>query len=105
MNIIEAMKSGKRFRKGHRKFDYKINSHWEKDVPPSLHECKDHEWIKSKYFDLEDLLSDDWEIEEEKIEITKSQLDKFFDAMAVHAGNGIYSLKRDQMTEYLGFKE
>ena len=56
MNLIEAIKSGKRFkRKAYSKF----------------HKCDD---TCSEGFTRTEVLADDWEIENEKIEITKDQL-------------------------------
>lgn len=61
MTLIEAIKSGKRFRK--------INDQGEKRwqaIGPIDHSC-------GIVFRVEDILSE-WEIEEEKIEISKNQL-------------------------------
>lgn len=57
MNIIEAVKSGKRFK---RKQDHK---YWE---PMSN--------FYTLYLDAIAILADDWEIDEDKVEITRSQL-------------------------------
>lgn len=59
MTIIEAIKSGKRFkRRG------QDNLMWSGPNPISI------------TIDVKSLLSDDWEVEEKKVEITKAQLTK-----------------------------
>lgn len=58
MNIIEAMKSGNRFKRK----SYLLFHSCRKDCPLQ--------------FSREEVLADDWEIEEEKRQITKSQLEK-----------------------------
>ncbi len=60
MDIISAIKSGKRFR---RKLssDSEFNSRWYK--------------AEGQVWNSFDILSDDWEIEEEKITISKSDFD------------------------------
>lgn len=64
MNIIEAIKSGKNIR---RKVDACFRS-------PKVWEVKVHAGIITYHFDKEDLLADDWEVEEEKIPITLSDV-------------------------------
>lgn len=58
MNIIEAVKSGK-------KFKIRTCSFW-RDT------CESH------MYSAEELLSDDWEVEEKKVEVTKQQLFQAF---------------------------
>jgi hypothetical protein len=60
MTIIEAIKSGKRFRRKNQQTYYNKFGHW--DAPIG--------WI----FSADDVLADDWEVEEKKVEITKAQL-------------------------------
>ena len=57
MRIQEAIKSGKRFRELEYHKDWIISSH-----------------MKNVWFHRDQILSENWEIEEEKIEITKFQL-------------------------------
>jgi hypothetical protein len=61
LNIIDAVKSGKRFR---RKLPYK-QTHWYENESPLL----------LVGFNRENILATDWEIEERKIEITESEFD------------------------------
>lgn len=65
MNIIEAIKSGKRFR---RHADIPGTKRW---LGP-LNEQKD--W--DTYFQLWDILADDWEIMSEPVTITREQFDQ-----------------------------
>ncbi len=77
MNIIEAIKSGKRFKRiGRALFG---------SVQP--------------YYSLEEILASDWELEEEKAEVTKNQI---FEVLSLYAEEkiGIREALR-----HLGFKE
>lgn len=67
MNIIDAIKSGKRFHRPDGDFLRAIRA--EKCVA----EGKTLEDVELCYLNLEDLLADDWEIEEEQITLTRSQ--------------------------------
>ena len=58
MNLIEAVKSGKRFKR-------KTHTLWNDNLPDTIYE-----------FSYRSILADDWEIEERKIEITESEFDK-----------------------------
>lgn len=62
--IIKATKSGKRFRrKAHEQLGYPF-------IDLTM---EPHQWDKN-FFGWEDILADDWEIEEKKVEITESVL-------------------------------
>lgn len=69
MNIIEAVKSGKRFRR-------KTHPNYWFDRPPTDHS-----------FTIDWILADDWEIEEKKVEITQEQLR--LAVIAVHLNTGL----------------
>lgn len=66
MNIISAIKSGKRF------------THPNRSILESSEVIHVDRWIRSNQdcysFTREEILSEEWIIEEEKIEITRSQL-------------------------------
>lgn len=79
MNIIEAIKSGKRFkRKAH--FDY-----WPK---PNRN---------SHTFSLEELLADDWEVEEKQVTLTESD----FESAAARASQSFSIYNPPHICEYL----
>lgn len=84
MNLIEAVKSGKRFRRA---------------VNPKGFE---RHWMSSEadhynHVTREDIVADDWEIEERKIEITESQLNQILnEVVGTHQAGSIIciALKR-----------
>lgn len=68
MNLIEAVKSGKRFRRRSWSREFKINdipNGWHGPVYPDM--C-----LVAERFD--DLIADDWEIEEKRVEVTRKSL-------------------------------
>lgn len=95
MNIIEAWKTGKRFR--------------HKSWRPNLwfpHEEKTFV-INGIEIERDDLFRDEFEIEEEKIEITKEQFSKAFNEMLeiVKTGKMLADSPEDCLASRLGFKE
>lgn len=83
MTIIEAIKSGKRFRRGCGEF-----SKWAANG--------EFQYILRK----EDILATDWEVEEEKIEVTKEQLREAWDSFMFPQPDMFAAFARK-----LGFKE
>lgn len=92
MNLIEAIKSGKRFK-------LKRDREWHTQGQVlQIHEARS------------DLICDNWEIEEEKIEITRSQLQEAFNkcSFQIHDLSGgfpNYSCRIDLLAKELGFTE
>lgn len=94
MTIIEAVKSGKRFsRRGWRFFDPSMPS-WQ--------------YVE---FTPEDILAEDWEVLEEKITVTKAQLEKAWTHVSVSWSGNIYLDVKDvllhgfnSLAKELGFK-
>lgn len=82
LSLIEAIKSGKRFRLPNK------DCGWIKHTETSVY-----------YFRGEDIVSNDWEIEEEKIEVTREQLREAW----VHTNRGLPYF--DDFARKLGFKE
>ena len=90
MTLQEAIKSGKRFK---RPFD----AAW---IEP----------VTGYYLEGEDILADDWEIEEQKVEITKSKLADAYDkaladwtaCWSLGDKSKHYSSVLNNMTRYLG---
>lgn len=103
MNLIEAMKSGKRFKR-------KNNDKWSQCFEPKtgphtdLVGCgyfvHDGEFSSSINLYYSDLVADDWEIEEEKIELTWKQIEN---VIANYVTDFNYDLTNAR--EDLGFKE
>lgn len=89
MTIIEAFKSG-------RKFKRKVMTRW-LQVPPD-----DRFGPSPNGYSVEDILADDWEIEEEKIELTSRQIQKvlFNERFFLHHGS-----RTVEVLKALGFKE
>jgi hypothetical protein len=82
MNLIEAVKSGKRFRRA---------------VSPKGFDQPWYGQNKSYLFEHHDILATDWEIEERKIEITESQLNQILnEVVGTHQAGSIIciALKR-----------
>jgi hypothetical protein len=77
VNLIDAVKSGKRIRRS----SWKSKDYW-----------------NPLNFDLEDILATDWEIEERKIEITESELDYIFNSLlpkpSLEKVESMYEIKR-----------
>lgn len=105
MNLIEAIKSGKRFKRP--KFEH-----------PSLRDENKYPdgWVTPNHFNYifarEDVLADDWEIEEEKIEITCNQLSKAWDKTIANYNLQYDDIKCSDLSgrfnrfkKELGFKE
>lgn len=91
MNIIEAIKSGKRFRRSNQLKDwYQASNTYANDRSIS-------NLLQS------DILADDWEIEEEKIEITKAQLKVAVNYALIHM-TGLRPI-HETIAKELGFKE
>jgi hypothetical protein len=86
MYIVEAVKTGKRFRR-------KGSSDWNE---PYSDNC-------ARDFDKHDILADDWEIEEETVEVTRSQLRKGIG----HCIRSQYPwiLEYEELFKELGFKK
>lgn len=74
MNIIEAVKSGKRIRRRGWQFVTNVS-----------------EYMAMKN---EDILSTDWEIEEKKIEITESEFDEACQSIVGHTEGAVKMLKK-----------
>lgn len=87
MNIIEAVKSGKRFRR--KSVPYVWHSEDKFYCLPGLQATG--LWSTEHTLSKEDLTADDWEIEEKKVEITKSQLtDAYF--RSTKKNDGLFSI-------------
>lgn len=82
MNIIEAIKSGKPFRRKD------INMHWI--------DRKDYGDFFTVSF--ESIVLDDWEVQEKTITITESQFDEAI------AKCGVAEFRLEKLKEILGFK-
>lgn len=84
MNIIEALKSGKRFRRGKN----------EPFIHIPIEATADHDLFLSR----DDVLANDWEIEEPSARLTKSDVLRFYELGMYHAHvpNTAYSLDRDK---------
>lgn len=80
MTIQEAINSGKPIRRKSDKFWIDYNFH------------------QRFYINVEEILADDWEIEEEKIEITRSQLNAALGSYVFHASI------IENVSKALGFK-
>lgn len=92
MNIIEAMKSGKRFRR-------KEGDGWFFAVTDFIPTAGPS--IGRVVIERHDLLADDWEVEEKKVEITK---DTLANAYVASHGN-TYDIKMiDRMAKNLGLE-
>ena len=85
MNIIEAIKSGKRFRR----------TAWISRTSPSY-------WTTSRIqpltFTAEDILADDWEVEEVAVTITASRFDSAWDR-AIYGTNLHYGIVISSFTQ------
>ena len=96
MNIIEATKSGKRFR---RKIS---NSEW--ITQPSMIMLVNGRYMRY-FLGPEDILAEDWEIEEPPVSITRAKVE---DILETEIGSLIsrvnYIEIRDNILQKLGFK-
>lgn len=73
MNLIEAIKSGKRFRRSSWTHPVWLESHTEDKLNHSLD------------LQIESVIADDWEVEEVQVTITREQFDKAWsEALAAH---------------------
>ncbi len=81
MNIIDAVKSGKRIKRS----SWKSKDYW-----------------NPLNFDLEDIIATDWEIEERKIEITESEFDEII--LEVSKTCEVYHLALIKVKERLFYK-
>ena len=77
MNIIDAVKSGKKFRR-------KANC-WSWIAAETIAQC---------HFQPEDILATDWEIEERKVTITEGEFDAAWEVAERHLANPGKELKR-----------
>lgn len=86
MNIIDAVKSGKRFRR-----------------PGWFKWCQSYTTLLDTYPALngEDILADDWQIEEESVTVTRSQVEDTLDLFLGSSPQGC----RGGFLKALGFKE
>jgi len=91
MNIIEAVKSGKPFRRRSASRDERM---WYKNPPRMIDNM-------SYTIPVDDIIADDWEIQEEKIELTAEQIRKAFRK----AGYATCTPRQDVILKQLGFKE
>lgn len=91
MNIIEAVQSGKMFRRKH-------SSQWYAPFDPAINPPQMLAFYHS------DLLLDDWEVEEEKIEVTKRQLKHVFENTAFSLFDDDKTKAFDYFAKKLGFK-
>jgi hypothetical protein len=90
MNIIEAIKSGKRFRR-------KGNLKW---VHPF--DCNEGAYC----FSVNGLIAEDWEVEEKKVTITAEQLETAFNAaLRPEILTGSFYNILEELKKELGFKE
>lgn len=90
MNIIDAAKSGKKFKRKHMQAWFST--------------CVKPESLGSgAYFAWADIVHDDWEIEEEKIEITREQIKRAFKQLEsqTYFSPGQFEA---HLAELLGFK-
>jgi hypothetical protein len=72
MNFLEAMATGKRFKR--KDWAWYTTGIQQGEHVPYTAEGLSLYWIGGHHVNAEELLADDWEVEEEKIEITYSQL-------------------------------
>lgn len=82
MNIVDAIKSGKRFKRAK-------NTVWVEH-----HEAQD----LLKNIDYQALIADDWEVEEERVTITKRQLEAAWKKVIVYDS----PIVRDLLAKELG---
>lgn len=98
MNIIEAIKSGKRFRR-------RLNSMW--GAPNFWYEALSEADIANRLsrpmWAYEDLVADDWEVEQVPIAVTEAEFDAAWDkASSINsAGQWLASFK-DTLKKELG---
>lgn len=107
MNIIEAIKSGKKFKRPC--FPWQ-NWLYIPALSKIIHRVDGAHY----HCDIDDILADDWEIEEEKITITRSQLEEAWNKLfntplptQDNPNNTIQSLYREAfplLADRLGFK-
>ena len=95
MNIQAAIKSGKRFRREGRSF-----------MGPVPTTCGYIQYNDAKLSGLvklkqEDILAEDWVVEEKKIEITETEFDKAWDIMVGY----LSETDRTKLKSVLGFKD
>ena len=86
MNIIDAIKSGKRFRR-------QGNTSWYSRM------AAEYQTINISAISREDFLADDWEVESEPVTITREQFDAAWDNALLMIGT---RLDRDALAKELG---
>ncbi len=94
MNIIDAIKSGKRFKRKESGVYLSIDYHGqiEKKGQPGYH------FETDMFSFVENLLADDWEIEEDKYELTRSEL---MEAVGYSLRKGRIHISDRELDEYL----
>lgn len=102
MNIIEAIKSGKRINRKNDSTTH-INSKAIGDITLVFNRTT-QPVIETLGICVEDLLADDWEVEEEKIEVTKRQLKHVFENTAFALFDDDKTKAFDYFAKKLGFK-
>lgn len=91
MTLKEALESGKNFKR-------RIDAYY--CIP--FHDKNQH-----RSFSTNDIIADDWEIEEEKIEVTKELAIAVFDKLLIQVYNTpeYYLSDRNEFLKQLGFKD
>lgn len=103
MTLQEAIKSGKRFHRPDADFLRAIRAE------RCMEQGKSLEDVDLSHLNLEDLLADDWEVEEETITITRSQLQNAFNYFHLNfhldGPKSISQRSIDRFAQELGFKD
>lgn len=101
MTIIEAIKSGRRFRRKGAKEWYYVDT--DLDDEDAVVCFKDGDEDSSVPMYVPELLADDWEVEEEQVSITRGKLERALDRVF---GESPYPYKfREMLAKELGFHD